>query len=345
MSSRYSTEERVQLIFWYAKFENVEEVRRQWKKHFGTDPPERKTISRLVQKFQETGSVQDQNREGRPVSVTGEGACAMVEQLVSERPDTSTRRGSLEAGMSRSSYMRVLGQLDLKCFLPQFVVELSDDDCDRRAQFATDMLDKFEQDPDLLGKIIWSDEAEFKLSGHVNRHNCSYWAKENPHNQIPLKHSPMGVMVWCGISPTGLIGPYFFEGPVTGQSYTAMLEEFLWPRIRGRGRHFQQDGAPAHYSNVTRAWLDQHLPNRWIGRRGHIEWPARSPDLAPCDYFLWGHLRQLVYRTQPSNIPHLRELITAACAEIDNEMCDRACRSLPDRLRECLRLGGSQLTK
>jgi hypothetical protein len=24
-------------------------------------------------------------------------------------------------------------------------------------------------------KIIWSDEANFRLSDHVSRHNCVYW--------------------------------------------------------------------------------------------------------------------------------------------------------------------------
>jgi hypothetical protein len=30
------------------------------------------------------------------------------------------------------------------------------------------------------GKFVWSDEAQFKLNGTVNRHNCVYWSSENP---------------------------------------------------------------------------------------------------------------------------------------------------------------------
>ena len=183
------------------------------------------------------------------------------------------------------------------------------------------------------------------MNGSVNRHNTISWSSENPRTQIPIPHSLLGVMVWLGVSPTGLIGPHFFDGPVTGESYTQMLQDVLWPAIVHRRRLFQQDGAPAHYSLQARAWLDHNLPGRWIGRRGPIEGPARSPDLAPCDYFLWSCLRQQVYRSSPFTIQQLRASIAAACAQLDSDLCATACRSLPQRLRDCLRLGGSQLFK
>ncbi len=167
--------------------------------------------------------------------------------------------------MTQSSYRNALSQLDLKCYRPQFVVDLSDDDIDRRAQFATDWLERFEMDETLLDKIVWSDEADFKLNGVVNRHNCSYWAAENPHQQIPVLHSQQGVMMWAAISPTGLIGQYFFDSPVNGASYTELVENCLWPAIIRRRRLYQHDGAPAHYSQQARAWLDEHLPGRWMG--------------------------------------------------------------------------------
>jgi hypothetical protein len=34
-----------------------------------------------------------------------------------------------------------------------------------------------------------------------------------------------------------------------------------------------------------------------IDRNAPVLWPARSLDLNPCDFFLWGHLRQIVYET------------------------------------------------
>ncbi|EFN89314.1 hypothetical protein EAI_05291, partial [Harpegnathos saltator] len=62
---------------------------------------------------------------------------------------------------------------------------------------------------------------------------------------------------------------------------------------------FQQNGVPPHYAIRSREFLNRSFPSRWIGRRGAIEWSARSPDLSPLDFFLWGYLKNKVYATKP----------------------------------------------
>ena len=39
------------------------------------------------------------------------------------------------------------------------------------------------------------------------------------------------------------------------------------------------------------------------------EWPPRSPDLTPCDFFLWGHIKNQVYSSPPATLEILRERI------------------------------------
>ncbi|KAL4130992.1 hypothetical protein QTP88_008352 [Uroleucon formosanum] len=75
---------------------------------------------------------------------------------------------------------------------------------------------------------------------------------------------------------------------------------------------FQQDGAPAHNAIIVRRHLDQIFPNRWIGTFDVIPWPARSPDLTPLDFFLWGYLKTVVYADSPVNLQDLKK-IQAAC--------------------------------
>ncbi|CAI9536326.1 unnamed protein product [Staurois parvus] len=68
-------------------------------------------------------------------------------------------------------------------------------------------------------------------------------------------------------------------------------------------------------SIIDREWLKEHFPGRWLGRRGPHEWPATSPDLTPCDFFLWGLLKEQVYSTKPKTLEELegrlREVICA----------------------------------
>ena len=82
-----------------------------------------------------------------------------------------------------------------------------------------------------------------------------------------------------------------------------------------------QDGAPPHWSRAVRKWLDRKFPGRWIGRGGPVRWPARSPDLTPCDFFLWGFLKSKVYGTRPRDMEELRERLISDFDEVTAEMC------------------------
>jgi hypothetical protein len=84
---------------------------------------------------------------------------------------------------------------------------------------------------------------------------------------------------------------------------------------------FQHDGSPAHYSIVVRNWLDEHFPQRWFGRCGQLEYPSRSPDLIPPDFFLWGILKNEVYAQKPRTIEQLKENIVEACDKITADLC------------------------
>jgi hypothetical protein len=57
-------------------------------------------------------------------------------------------------------------------------------------------------------------------------------------------------------------------------------------------------------------------PARWIGCGGTFFWPARSPDLNPLDFYVWGHLRCLVYETTAEREDDLLPRIQAAYENI-----------------------------
>jgi transposase len=335
MASRLTTQEKIEIVFMYGELKNFHEVHRQWIKRFSSEPPSISTIKDLVDKFKETGSVHDVHRSGRHRSVLTNETIQQVEDLLVYSPQTSVRNGAIDLGISKSSFHRSTTELGFRPYRPTTVVELSDDDLDRREEFCSTFLIKLEQEPHLLDKIIWSDESLFRMNGVVNCHNCCYWAPSNPCVQVSIPEESSGVMVWCGLTSSGIIGPYFFDESVTGESYLAMLKEFLWPKIKYKRMLFQQDGAPPHYSLAVRAWLNEKFPGRWLGRRGPLEWPARSPDLTPCDFFLWGYLKNIVYRERPATIEQLRERIAKACEEIPIEICKNACQSVSRRFKRC----------
>lgn len=190
----------------------------------------------------------------------------------------------------------------------QILNELVEGDCEKRMRFSHQMLVMLDADPSAINRILFGDEAIFHLNGYFNHQNMRYLASVNPHFVVekPL-HSPK-IMVWCGLMRNGLVGPFFFEGSVTGPRYLAMLEDELLPTLDGMcGGHrgdlyVMQDGVPSHIVHPVKSFLEKNFPGKTIGRGLDIFWPPRSPDLTPCDYFLLDFLKQKVFARQPSDL-------------------------------------------
>jgi hypothetical protein len=79
-----------------------------------------------------------------------------------------------------------------------------------------------------------------------------------------------------------------------------------------------------------RTWMT--LPGRCIGRRGAIEYPPRSPHLTPLDFYLWGTLKDEIYRQKPAT----RETIEASYAAITPDTLTAVLRSAVRWYRRCL---------
>ncbi|PRD23095.1 UNVERIFIED_CONTAM: hypothetical protein NCL1_47329 [Trichonephila clavipes] len=78
----------------------------------------------------------------------------------------------------------------------------------------------------------------------------------------------------------------------------------------------QHDGAPAHFSTDVQSALDTAYPGRWIGRDGPINWLAHSSDLSCLNFFLWGHVKSLVYASPVDSDKALVERITVVAGDI-----------------------------
>lgn len=155
------------------------------------------------------------------------------------------------------------------------------------------------------------------------------------------------VMVWAGILNEQIFGPYFFDGTVNGDTYLEMLGDSLLPELHYRGIdpkeiYFQQDGAPPHFRRDVRHWLDENFP-MWIGRAGPFPWPARSPDLTPLDFFLWGFIKHKVYETQPRDMGELIMRIREAFTLISPEMLKRVRTNVLNRVRLCIDTQGAHI--
>jgi len=78
------------------------------------------------------------------------------------------------------------------------------------------------------------------------------------------------------------------------------------------------------------------FPWRLISLRGDVEWPARSPDLSPCDVFLWGNLKEKVFKHRPRSVEDLKERIQQEIDSIPPEPTRSVMKSFRERLQQCV---------
>ncbi|GFX25231.1 putative DD41D transposase [Trichonephila clavipes] len=90
-----------------------------------------------------------------------------------------------------------------------------------------------------------------------------------------------------------------------------MINNFFIPELNNHDVQklwFQQDGAICH---TARATINLLKDTFWT-----LNWPPRSCDLTPLDYFLWGYVKSLVYADKPQTLDHLEDNIHRVIADI-----------------------------
>ncbi|GBN14200.1 hypothetical protein AVEN_163250-1 [Araneus ventricosus] len=98
---------------------------------------------------------------------------------------------------------------------------------------------------------------------------------------------------------------------------------------------FRFNGARANLSILCQTCGVKGIDQQVIGYGGCVEWPPRSPDLNPLDFFLWGYIKQRVYATPPPTLQELRNRITNACASASPAMLSNVQREVQSRVQIC----------
>ncbi|GFX50016.1 hypothetical protein TNCV_2375051 [Trichonephila clavipes] len=87
-----------------------------------------------------------------------------------------------------------------------------------------------------------------------------------------------------------------------------------------------------HTARATIDLLKDTFGDRLISRFGPVNWPPRSCDLTPLDYFLWGYVESLVYADKPQTLDHLEENIRRVIADTRPQMLEKVIEKLTSRL-------------
>ncbi|GFT35831.1 transposase [Trichonephila clavipes] len=234
----------------------------------------------------------------------------------------------------------------------QFGLAIHQSDHQARRRFVEWAQNEIAVVPDFHKRILFSDEAHFWLNGYVNKQNCRIWSEVNPQVYVETPLHPEKLTVWCALWAGGIIGPYFYKNDeghnvtVNGDRYRAMITNFFIPELNNddvQELWFLQDGATCHTARATIDLLKDTFGGRLISRFGPVNWPPRSCDLTPLDYFLWGYVKSLVYADKPQTLDHLEDNIRRVIADIRPQMLEKVIENWTSRLNYIRASRGSHM--
>lgn len=145
-----------------------------------------------------------------------------------------------------------------------------------------------------------------------------------------------------------IIGPFIYEGTLTGQRYLEMLQNQIIPSIRQLVPEnqfhqvwFQQDGCPAHNFREVNILLAETFGDKVIANSSAVPWPARSPDITPLDFYLWGYVKNEVYEfNPPANKNELEQRVLNILSNINRNTLQRVTKTVLKKCQQCINKNG-----
>ena len=323
------------MVFAFLVLQDASLVKEKWP--FDRVAPSLQTIYSNYNKYRRFGSVEDRKGRGRKKTTRTPENEIKVKKFVTESPHTSLRTISKETKIPRRSVQLMLHGNGFRSFKMIPVQKIWKVHYNERIRFCKWFI-RWNRN----GKrCTWySDECSFGIAPSSISNNMHYWSTNNQHKIFEIPKNSLKVHVWAAISSDGDILWEFQNGNQTAISYKELLKRKL-PLMNLRKNYFQQDGASIHTANKVIKHLQKHYYRHWIGKRNREKiWPAYSPDLSPCDFYLWNRLKQGIIDKHPQNQEELKDAIKNGILDLSTEEISSSCKAVLKRCKICLREKG-----
>ena len=345
--------QRVIMLFFFRRGSNVRECHNELKNVIGDEAPCIRTVERWFARFS-TGhfGVEDDPREGRPRTSTDEQSVAAVKAAIEEDPRLTGEKLEEMLGIEVTSVYRILhDHLGLSVKAARWVPRLlTQEQMDARVEFSRWFLEEFDEGRSPKFRfIVTGDEAWFHKSDPETKQQSMVWTKkgEAPPVKARREKSAGKIMLAIFFSHDGIVASVPLEQgkTVTSQWYVDNCLPKVFDKLQG-GRpksilkkHFlHHDNAPAHRASKTLLF---------IGASGIqlIEPPPYSPDLAPCDFWLFSKVKQPLRGKVFKTIDNVIEAVNTQLNQLKNEDFEQCFQSWIYRLKKCKDIGGKYVEK
>ncbi|UYV70543.1 RGS7 [Cordylochernes scorpioides] len=266
---------------------------------YGEATLDRSNVYRWYKMFSEVREdVNDKERAGRPSTSTTDEKINEVEKMILANRRITVREVAEDLNISIGSCHSIfINDLGMRRVAAKFVQKLLN--CEQkqhRINIANEMLDSVRDDPNLLQRVITGAEAWVYGYDVETKAQSSQW--KLPHEPRPKKarqvRSNVKVLLTVFFDCRGVVHHEFLsQGRTVNKEYYLQVMRNLREAIRqkrpdlwkNKNWLLHHDNAPAHTSLLVRDFLAKN--NTLM-----MPQPPYSPDLPPCDFFLFPKLKR-----------------------------------------------------
>jgi len=290
--------------------------------------------------------VVDLPRSGRPSTVTTVENVHKIKKLLLENRRLSLRELGAEVNISFKSVHNIMTDiLGMKHVAARLVPkELSFVQKDHRMKVAADMISRASTDQTFMKRIITGDETWVYEYDMQTSQQSSEWRFENePKPKKPRQsRSKIKVMLTVFFDYHGVVYSEFLpEGQTVNKEYYLNVMKRLRENIRRKrpdlwkdnSWFLHHDNAPSHKAIVVQEFLAKNSTNV-------IEQAPYSPDMAPCDFFLFPKLKLPLRGRRFESIEAIKENSLKELKAIPQWAYQRCMEDWVCRWNHCIALSG-----
>ncbi len=328
---------------------------RQMQDVFGAETMSKNHVRVWHRKFRGgDNNIKNLPKSGRPKSASSAAKVQAVDQFIQRKRNATLQEVANEVDISVTSAHRIMKkELKLSKLCPKFVPkDLTQEQQNMRKRICQANIDLLRDDNMLLHKVVTGDESWVSVYEMETKQKSSQWLPHGSTLQRPLKplkqRSEKKSMLTVFFDRDGVILAEFAppSEKVTAETYCETLRllkerlrrkrPHLWVRAnRTEQRPFllHHDNASSHTAVPTLAFIGESD----IDMLAH---PPYSPDLVPCDYFLFPRLKNIFRGVRHASKAAMERAIKDGLRQIPPEDFVAAIDSMPVRWMKCVAANG-----
>ncbi|UYV72446.1 hypothetical protein LAZ67_9003181 [Cordylochernes scorpioides] len=340
-----SLEQRYAIKFCVRLGKNATETFQMPQKAFKDDCISRSQYGKWHKAFKEgREEVADEPRSGRPTTArTDENVDRVLEVL---RTDHRLNIQQIADTLHMSTFVVhgiVTEDLQMRKVCAKLVPKvLTQDQKELRVFRCQELLDLIENQPDFLNSVVTGDESwMFEYDPESKRQSCAWHTKSSPRpKKARISMSRIKRMIIVFFDIRGIV---HWEFVPQGQTVNSAFYLEVLRRLKRRIAHVRtdiKDTVKLHHDNATSHTA--FIITNFLARSNTpvIPHPPYSPDLAPCDFFLFPRFKREMKGKHWETVENIQHHVTTFLRSIPVEEFQGAFQAWQTRLRKCIDAGG-----